>query len=382
MKRTLLAASLLAAASCIHATTAKQARVYFGTSDSQGIYFADLDTDTGKLSPPKLALAIAQPGFLAIHPNRQYIYATTSGEPGSQEAGVIALKIQPDGTLTRLNRQPSGGQDTCHVSVDATGQCLMAAHYGSGGVSSFKILGDGSLSPAQSVHQHEGSGADPGRQQSPHAHSIYPDPANRQAYAPDLGIDKVMIYQLDPKEGLLTPAGFAPIPGSAMGPRHMKWSADGQHAYVLNELDLSVSVFKPGAAPGSLEHLVTLSTLPDGGEKEGMTCSEIRIHPNGKFVYAANRDITWQGRDSITVFSTFQLEQGFRHIATVPAEVIIPRNFNIEPSGKWMLMGGQGSHDIALFKVDGETGLIEFSGTKIPFDGSPICVAFMPDGLD
>jgi 6-phosphogluconolactonase len=251
----------------------------------------------------------------------------------------------------------------------------MAAYYDSGAVASFQILADGSLSEAKSVHQHTGTGNHPTRQTGPHAHSIYPNPANTHAYASDLGIDKVMIYALDPQAGTLGDAGFAQVPGGSMGPRHMKWSADGNYAYVFNELDLSISVFKPGQDTGSLDFIRTVSTLPESADKDAMTGAEIRIHPSGRFVYASNRDLTNRGRDSISVFTRF--EDGFERLETVPAEVWIPRNFNIDASGKWLIVGGQQSNNLALFKVNPETGHIKYTGTTLPFEGSPICIEFL-----
>ncbi len=348
------------------ATTAyaQTSRVYFGTSDSKGIYVADLDTKTGALTMPVLAVEATGAGFIAIHPNKRFLYSTD----------VSAFRINDNGTLSRLNTQTTEGRGCCHVSVDQTGQCLMAAYYDSGAVASFQIREDGSLSAAKSLHQHTGTGEHAQRQAGPHAHSIAPNPANTYAYAPDLGIDRIMIYKLDAENGWITPAGAAVVPGGSMGPRHMKWSADGQYAYVLNELDLSVSIFK-AVDDGQLEFIKTVSTLPDGYDKAEMTSAEIRIHPNGKFLYASNRDLTDRGRDSISVFSRF--EDGLQRLETIPAQVWIPRNFNIDPSGEWLLVGGKQSHNIALFKVDPTTGLIEFTGTKVPFDGGPICIDFL-----
>ena len=357
---TALAAGMLTTTAC-----AQTSRVYFGTSNSKGIYFADLDTTSGALTPPALAAETTEAGFIAIHPNKRFLYSTD----------IAAFSINDDGTLSLLNTQTPKGRDCCHVSIDQTGQCLMAAYYGSGAVGAFKIKEDGSLSDADSFHQHEGTGEHPQRQTAPHAHSIIPNPANTHAYAPDLGIDKVMIYSLDSDAGTLSEPSFATVPGGSMGPRHMKWSASGQFAYVLNELDLSISVFKPGRDAGSLEFIRTVSTCPEGADKSDMLSAEIRIHPSGKFIYASNRDLTKQGRDSISIFTRF--EDGFQRLETVPAEVWIPRNFNIDPTGKWMLVGGQQSNDIALFKVDPATGRLEFTGTRVPFDGSPICIEFL-----
>jgi 6-phosphogluconolactonase len=365
MKNNPLLNTALAAGMLTTTAYAQTNRVYFGTSNSKGIYFADLNTQTGALTTPTLAAETTGAGFIAIHPNRQMLYST----------GLAAFRINDDGTLSLLSSQAPAGRDCCHVSIDQTGLCLMAAYYGSGAVGAFRINEDGSLSDPKSYHQHEGSGDHPQRQAEPHAHSIIPNPANTHAYAPDLGIDKIMIYKIDAGTGTLSEPSFATVPGGGMGPRHMKWSADGHYAYVLNELDLSISVFRPGKHAGSLEFIRTVSTLPEGSDKSDMLSAEIRIHPNGRFVYASNRDLTRQGRDSITVFARF--EDGFQRLETVPAEVWMPRNFNLDPTGKWMLVGGQWSNDIAVLKADPSTGLLESTGTRIPFDGEPICIEFL-----
>jgi 6-phosphogluconolactonase len=339
-------------------------RVYIGTKQSKGIYFADLDPATGTLSTPQLAAETKNCGFIALHPNGKWLYSTE----------VTAFEINTDGSLTPLNTQTTDGVNACQISLDATRQCAMVAYYNSGSVASFQTLEDGSLSDAKSFYNHEGSGEDPKRQNKPHAHSVFTNPDNTYAYASDLGTDKIMIYKIDPAAGTLTPAGEAIIPGSAMGPRHLKWNAEGSFVYVINELDLSVTVLK-SIADGQLEAIETVSILPPDADKSKMACAEIRIHPNGKFIYASNRDLTEQGRDSITVFSRF--EDGFQRLETTPAHVWIPRNFNIDPSGKWMLVGGMKSNDIAIFSVDPTTGLLKFTGNKVPFPGAPICFEFM-----
>ncbi|MEM7395221.1 MAG: beta-propeller fold lactonase family protein, partial [Verrucomicrobiota bacterium] len=206
-------------------------------------------------------------------------------------------------------------------------------------------------------------------------HAILPGPDNRLAYSPDLGIDKVVIYKLDASKGALTPAGDASVaPGS--GPRHMKFGRDGGYAYVLNELLLTVSAFKRDGASGQLEPIQTLSTVADDTNRDGLSCSEIRVHPNGKFIYAATRDWSKTGKDAITVYSRANAK-GFERVQIAPAAVSVPRNFNLDPSGRWLLAGGQVSKEVAVFKVDPDSGKLSFTGDKGPFEGGPICLEFL-----
>lgn len=365
-------ASVLLSATFLAATT-QAAQVYFGTA-GDGIYTAKFDTEVGKLTEVERAFEIDHPGFIAFHPNLPVLYAASRLQKAKSGDGTVtALQMNPDGSLALLNQRSSMGMGTCHVGADPSGKILMAVNYFSGTVISYQIRKDGSLTEYRSLHQHKGSGENPKRQEGPHAHSVFANPAGTYAYVPDLGIDKIMIYKIDIPDGTLNPSGFAEVPGGGMGPRHMKWSADGKYAYVLNELDLSLSVFKPGEKEGALQWIATKSVLPESAEREEMSCAEIRIHPNGKFVYMSIRDLTDQGRDSITVYNVY--EAGFDLIATVPAHVWIPRNFNLDPSGKWLLVGGQRSNNVAIFKVDPSSGLIEYSET-VALKHGPICIEF------
>jgi 6-phosphogluconolactonase len=360
MHRTVL--TVAAGSLLVSNSVAGTERIYIGTKKSKGIYFVDLNTETGRLSAPILAVEYDTAGFITIAPDKQHLYAT----------GVAAFKINPDGSLTKISELKTTEKNSCHVSTDATGRMLMTAYYSSGSVASFKIKSDGTLAGKVSLHKHEGSGDHPTRQQQPHGHSIYPNPANTHAYAADLGIDKIMIYKMDLDEGVLIPAGEAVVPGGAIGPRHMKWQ--GENLYVLNELDLSISIFR-AETDGLLKFVDTVSILADGADKSDLTGAEIRIHPNGKFVYASVRDKSEQKRDAITTLNI--TDEGLDRISIDFSEVWFPRNFNIDPSGKWLVVGGQLSHDISIFSVDPESGHIKFTGEKIPFEGEPVCFEFL-----
>ena len=355
---------------------AEQTRVYFGTSQSTGIYTATLDTELGTLSPLTLAAEIASPGFIAIHPNQSFLYATTSGFNKPNTAGVGAFRIQPDHSLELINTLPSGGRGACHLSIDASGKSLVVAHYSSGSAAAFRIEPDGSLVATDSLHAHSGSGEHPKRQKAPHPHSAFIHPNNQFVYVPDLGIDKVMIYQLNAAAGSLTPAGHAEVPGGSQGPRHMKFSADGQHAYVLNELSLNVATYAVDTTTGQLRYIDSQPVFTDGSTSESMTCAEIRVHPNGKFIYTSTRDLNQTGRDILSTFKRAK-DGRLKLIANTPATVSIPRNFNIDPSGQWLIVGGQKSSTLAIFAIDAESGALTLKQSNIPFDGRAICVEFV-----
>lgn len=365
--------SILLAATSVLQAHAEETLVIIASAE-KGIYTCTLDNDSGTLTDTTLAAEIKGAGFLVVHPEKKLLYTTTVIEKGTK--GVAAYAINEDGSINALSTQPTPGNGLCHVSLDATSRVLMGANYGDGNVVSFPIQPDGTLGKLASLQQHQGSSAHPKRQTKPHAHSIYRGPNNRFAYAPDLGIDKVMIYTLDPKTAELTPAqptSFAKLPAGA-GPRHMKFGSHGKHAYVLNELSVSVSVFDRNPTSGMLAPVQEISTLPESVDQKDMSCSEIRISRDGRFIYCANRDLTQQGRDSISVFSV--APQGkIALIQTIAAEVWIPRNINLDPAGKWLLVAGQRSNNVTVFKINPETGKLTFTGQEIIIPKA-MCIEF------
>lgn len=365
----------------IAAGTAAPTRVYFGTytggkdNPSEGIYTSMFDPGTGALTQPQLAAKEQRPSFLALHPNGQYLYAVCSMEdPAKKQVGAVAAYRIDRGTgqLQLINRQPSEGDGPCHVSVDKTGKCAMVANYGSGSVAAFQIAADGSLGRARSAIQHEGSSVNPKRQTGPHAHSIFPDPSNRFACAPDLGIDKILIYRMDPEAAILEPHGHGSVaPGS--GPRHIAFHPSGKFAYSINELKSTITAFNWDASTGVLSPTRAVSTLPPDFSDPNTT-AEIKVHSNGRFLYASNR-----GHDSVAVFTVDPEKGGLHFVEWESIRGKSPRNFNIDPSGQFLLAAGQDSDSVAVFRIDGAKGALEFAGQEIKVP-RPVCVLFLtPD---
>jgi 6-phosphogluconolactonase len=333
-----------------------------------GIYHARLNPDTGKLTPPRLVAEVAHPAFLAISPDGRFLFSAAS-EDG--ESRLVSFAIGEGGSLRRINAQPSEGVVPCHLQTDRTGSALFVANFRDGKVAALRIKQDGSLEPSESIHQHAGSSVLP-RQEGPHPHSIYPTPNNRRVLVPDLGLDKVLVYGFDPARATLKPAGEVILPPGS-GPRHLNFSSDGRHAFVLNEIGLTVSVIELD----SLQVTQSVSTVEEKDKASGLSASEIRVHPSGQFVYTANRG---QGMDSIAVFRAgigHLNKAALERLQIVPAEVRIPRSFQIDPTGRWLLACGQQSNDIAVFSIDPVTGMLTHTGEKVAAP-SPVSIEFLP----
>src|SRR5262245_5602792 len=284
---------LAAAATTPQAKTSTDGRwlVYFGTytnTSSKGIYVAAFDAASGQLGAPRLAVETPSPSFLALHPKHPVLYAVNevSEFEGQKTGSVSAFAIDAkSGDLKLLGRASSRGSGPCHLAVDRSGRNVLVANYGGGSIASLPLGPDGGVSAATAFIQHTGVSVDPRRQTAPHAHMIETDPKNKFALVADLGLDQLLVYQLDAKKGLLRPStpAYAKLePGS--GPRHFAFSPDGRDVYVLNEMLVTVTALR--YKDGGLTAFQTLEAMPVGA-KPGAADSgaEIVVHPSGRFVY-------------------------------------------------------------------------------------------------
>src|SRR5208283_4284850 len=232
---------------------------------SKGIYVSRFDSATGKLSSPELAVKTKNPSFLAVHPNQRFLYAVgeLDSSSGRRAEAVCAFSIDAStGKLTLLNQQSSGGSGPCYVSVDSSGRWVFTANYGSGSVEALPVKADGKLGKPAVQIQHQGSSANPQRQEGPHAHFITADPANRYVLACDLGLDKVLVYrfgetapQTAPVLAANDPPWVAIKPG--LGPRHLAFHPNGRFVYLISELGSALTAFAYDANRGELKELQT-----------------------------------------------------------------------------------------------------------------------------
>ena len=356
----------------------KQFLVYFGTytgAESQGIYVSRLDTMSGELSSPVLAAKVVNPSFVAISPDHRFLFAVNETEQlnGQATGAVSAFKLDAaTGKLEFLDQQLSGGAGPCHITVDATGKYVLVANYGSGSVEVLPVQTNGFIGPPTAVMQHHGSSVNPQRQAGPHAHCVAVDAATHRVFACDLGLDKVMIYRLNETSGTLTAneTPWAEVkPGS--GPRHITFSPDERHAYVINEMGGTLTAFDYDREPGTLKEIQTISTLLDDFHGKN-TSAEVALLPSGKFIYGSNR-----GDDSVAVFAVDESSGRLSFVERQSSHGKTPRGFAIDPTGQYLIAANQNSDNVVVFRINTQTGKLTWTGQTIEV-GKPVCVVFAP----
>jgi 6-phosphogluconolactonase len=304
------------------------------------------------------------------------VYALTQipSEEKKSTGAVAAFALEPEsGELRLLNVQGTNRNSLTHLAVDETGRMVVAASYSGGYVVSFPLQSDGQLGAQASMIDQQGPfGPNRSRQEAAHPHSVTLSPDNRFAFVADLGSDRVFAYRLIPEEGRIAshqPEFTSVDPGA--GPRHTRFSPDGKSFYVLNELTGTVSVCRYDSGRGAAEPFQLVSTSPDNYTGRN-SASEIRAHPNGRFVYAANR-----GHNGIAVFARDVNTGELTRVEIVSTGGETPRNFALTPDGEWLLCAHQASNNLTVFRVDSKTGRLSQTEhtAQVP---KAVCVLFLP----
>ena len=345
--------------------------VWIGTGNdpaSEGIYHATIDSESGRLDSPTLATDhIRAAGFLAAHPTKPVVYAvgTVNDEPA-----VAAFRIAGPGELSPINHVAIGDGTAAHVNVHPGGGMLATAQYGGGSVATFRLNDDGSIAERTGLLEFdEASGVNRQRQMNPHPHCVEFSTDGNFAFVADLGADSIRLFQTDRAAATLEAIETAPMPKGS-GPRHLKYLAGRNTLAILGELDLTLNlaIFDQGC-PNAVCQTRTFPLQPEGNEVEEVfaSASEIRVHPNGRFIYAATR-----GVDAISVFRITG-RQAAEFVEMENARAVTPRNFNLTPDGRWLLSAGQDSHTLAVFDVNAVTGKLTYHRqiVRVP---NPICV--------
>jgi len=313
-----------------------------------------------------------------LSPERRYLYTVHGhGKVTDEPNGTVnAFAVdQRTGELTWLNRQTSYGTTPCHLTTDQTGRYLFVANFrGVGGVpsrgsvSAIRIEEDGRLGEATDVVQHPGSSVHPERQTASHPHSNTVDPSNRFVIVADLGIDRLMVYQLDLATGKLIPAERPSVEiAPETGPRHFAFHPSGKYAYVITEISDEIIVFSYDESRGALRQIQAVSTLPPDFEGRNMP-ADVQVLPSGKFVYGTNR-----GHDSIAIFAVDEHTGELRAAGYQPIDEGTPQNLALDPTGTFLLSANEKGNNVTVFRIDPQTGGLEDTGHRIEVP-MPLCV--------
>ncbi|HUK91200.1 MAG TPA: lactonase family protein [Blastocatellia bacterium] len=351
--------------------------VYVGTytnGKSQGIYIYRMNAATGELTSAGVVKGVSNPSYLTIDRAGRYAYCVNelqefNGKPGG---ALTSFAINSTtGDLKLLNQQPTLGKDPCHVVLDPANKYALAANYTSGSVAVLPVQQDGALAAATDLVQHSGASVNRDRQEGPHAHCIAFDPEGRFVMVADLGLDKLMLYRLDPQRGKLIandPPWVATKPGA--GPRHIAFHPSGRFVYAINELDSTVTAYSYDRDRGIPAPLQTASTLPQGFSGAN-TCAEIEVSPTGRFLYGSNR-----GHNSIVIFGIEPATGTMKYLGHQSTNGKTPRNFAIAPGGRFLFAANQDSDSIVGFRVNSGDGGLTPIGVTIAVP-SPVCVKFL-----
>ncbi|MFI2738145.1 lactonase family protein [Streptomyces sp. NPDC018711] len=326
-------------------------RAYIGSFTSaggRGVLTAEVDEETGALTVTGGSDAVADPSFLALA--GPVLHAVSETDTGAVAAfDVTGPAPRPLGAPV-----PVGGAGPTHLAL-AAGH-LLTANYTSGSVTALPLAGDGTARPATTVLRHEGGGPVADRQSGPHAHQVLPDPSGNWVVSVDLGTDSVRICALDPATGHLTLHGETALrPGT--GPRHLAFHPAGTHAYVLNELEPTLTVCRWDPAKGVLEPLAETPVVPEGTTGPSYP-SEVVVAPDGRFLWAAVR-----GDDTLAVLALDADGAGARLVATVPCGGTWPRDLTLDPSGRRLYAANERSGDVTWFTLDPDTGVPARAGS-------------------
>ena len=343
--------------------------VYIGTytrGESRGIYYCRLVTNPVRLTDPTLAANTEDPSFLAVHPTAPVLVCVNE-VPGP---GYVSSFRVLSGRLSPVAKRPANGVAPCHLAFSPDGSLVAIANYGSGSLALFRATQDGELNGPIQVVQHQGSGADPRRQERPHAHAVLFTPDGRHLFAADLGADSIFVYAVDSERGSLRLVASAKTAPGA-GPRHLTLHPNGQYLYVINELNSTVDVLRWDPTKATLRRLQTVSTLPPGTTVQNTT-AEIVVHPTGRWLYGSNR-----GHDSIVTYRVLDEGARIEPLGWQPTGGRTPRNFALSPDGRFLLAANQATDNVVLFRIDEQTGLPRPSGRSIRVP-APVCVLFVP----
>jgi 6-phosphogluconolactonase len=321
----------------------------------------------GQLGETTLATVFRNPSWVTAFEGVLYAASETHADQG--QGDVSAYRIEPEShTLILLGMQQSGGADPAHLAVSPDGRHLVVANYSGGSVALFALQEEtGRIGEQLDVVRHEGSGADPSRQESPHPHMVAFDPDSPEIYVPDLGLDAVLVYRII--DGRLKVAGRLDLPAGS-GPRHLAFHPSGNALFVIGELDNTLTTFHRTESGFLAAGSVPL--LPDDAGDEPSWAAAVRVHSSGELVFASIR-----GHDSVSVFR-YSPDAALKLVTNVPVQGRSPRDIALTPDEQYLLVANQDSGSVTVFSVDAEAeGPEVLAFVREHWVPTPVCLAWV-----
>lgn len=355
----------LALISC--GTTLRKTYVFAGSFTqgipSNGIVVFDMNRQNGSLTKVSEVDSVINPSFLKISPNGKYLYACTESQMDTH--GKIA-SFQVDsltGKLKLLDKKDSGGRNPAHLSINKDNNLLVASNYTDASLTVFRLNENGTLDNYEQILKFTDSSVVKGRQDEAHIHSSNFSPDGKFLFAQDLGADKIRVFGVDEKSNQpLTMAKSGAVKTKlGAGPRHFTFHPNGKYGYGIEELSGKISFYryKEGALTFEANYLSYAE------EQEVYRTADIHISPDGKFLYGSNRG---PDEDSISVFYIDESDGTLTLVGHEPIYGEHPRNFAIDPSGKFLIVANQFSNNIVVFKRDRKTGMLQKLSQQITMD--------------
>ena len=340
--------------------------IYLGTytkGNSEGIYEIVLNTETKRLEEAKLVAKIGNPTYLALSNKKDILYAVSKTEKGG---GIAAFKKNSDTTFEKISELiEENAAPPCYVAYDADRSLVYTTSYHDGFVSVYKTDSKGSLTLTD-VKQHDGSSVHE-NQEKAHAHYMNLTPDRNYVVACDLGTDKVYTYKVSEDGKLDLAATYTADPGT--GPRHLVFHPNGKFAYLVGELTSEIVVLAYNAAEGSFKTVQTVSSIPDTHTTFN-SGSAVRVTEDGRFLYSSNR-----GHNSIAVYAINEHGDSIERIQLIASEGDTPRDFALDPTEQFVVVGHQSSDKLTLFERNAETGLLSLLQKDV-YAPECVCVTF------
>lgn len=344
---------------------------HFASANGAGVTLCRFDDVAGTLTACAEPLRIEDSSWIVADPARRLLHVVTDCDGGHQSA-LASLSVDPQtGSLTLLGTQPAGGHEGCHAALSPDGTTVFLASYGGkrpkgvdAGLAVIPV-GQKGPQPALGFFSHSGNGPNTARQEAPHAHCVLPSPDGRFLFVADLGIDRLVAYELAGPSPVARPDLDVKLdPG--LGPRHFVFSADGKHVYLISELEAAVTTLSYDAGSGRMQVLGRLSLVPADGAT--VQPSGIVLHPDGTHIFAAARQT-----DEIVVLAIDPATALPAIAGRYPSGGRTPRDLVVSPSGRFLLVVNQDADRITVWPID--AGRLGPEPSSVFPTGTPMTVA-------